>query len=140
LKTWELKTFWNFAKGGRIMKHAILFLGIVSLLIFAACGNDENGEQPAKSEYQGTVEEVEPDAHSVTQMMEEKAEEAVEEIEEEAHSASQTIEEKAGEAVETLKEKTGEAVETAKEKAAEPLQGMAEKLGGHTEAADEALK
>ena len=100
------------------MKHAVVLLGIVSLFIFAACGNGEKGEQPAKSEYQGAVEGMKDEAHSVTQ----------------------TMEEKAGEAVETLKAKTGEAVEAAKEKAAQPFQGMAEKMGGHTEAADEALK
>ena len=100
------------------MKHAVLLLGIVSLLIFTACGNDEKGEQPAQSKYQGAVEGVKEEAHGVTATMEEKAEGAVE----------------------ALKAKTGEAVETAKETAAKPFQGMAEKLGGHTEAADEALK
>jgi hypothetical protein len=123
------------------MKHVILLLGIVSLLMFTACGNGEKGEQPAQSKYQGTVEGVKEEAHGVTQTMEQKAEEAVVEgVKEEAHAVTESMEEKAGEAVETLKAKTGEAVETAKETAAKPFQGMAEKLGGHTEAADEALK
>ena len=134
------QSFLEFCKGGRVMKHAVGLLGIVFLLIFAACGNGEKAEQPAKSEYQGAVEGVKEEAHGVTQTMEEEAEEAVEGVKEEAHGVTQTMEEKAGEAVETLKAKTGEAVETAKEKAAEPFQGMAEKMGGHTEAAKEALE
>jgi hypothetical protein len=118
--------FLEFHKGGRIMRYAALLLGIVFLLIFAAC---EKGEQPAKSEYQGAVEGEQQEPHGVTQAVEEKAGEAVE-----------GVEEKTEEAVETLKEKTEEGVETVKKKAAEPFEGMAEKMGGHSEAAKEVME
>jgi hypothetical protein len=118
--------FLELHKGGKIMRYAALLLGIVFLLIFAAC---EKGEQPAKNEYQGTVEGVQQESHGATQAVEEKAEEAV-----------KGVEEKTQETVETLKEKTGEAVETVKQKAAEPFEGMAEKMGGHSEAAKEVME
>jgi gas vesicle protein len=129
--------FFELNKGGEIMRYAALLLGIVFLLIFAAC---EKGEQPAKNEYQGSVEGVEQESHGVTQGMEGKAEEAVKDVEEETHETVESLKEKTGEAVETVKEKTGEAVETVKQKAAEPFQGMAEKMGGHSEAAKEAME
>jgi Skp family chaperone for outer membrane proteins len=159
------QNFLKCEKGGRIMKHAALLLGIVALFIFAACGNGDKGEQPAKSEYQGAVEEVQQEPEAVTQTpqeleeqgegavedLEEEGEGAVEDLEEEGEKAEETLREKTGEAVETVREKTGEAVETVrektgeaveavKEKAAQPFEGMAEKMGGHADAAKEAME
>ena len=65
------------------MKHAALLLGIVALFIFAACEKGDKGEQPAKSEYQGAVEEVQQEPEAVTQRvedLEEEGEGAVEEV------------------------------------------------------------
>jgi hypothetical protein len=61
------QNFLKCQKGGRIMKYAALLLGIVTLFIFVACGNGDKGEQPAKSEYQGAVEEVQQGPGAVTQ-------------------------------------------------------------------------
>ena len=136
------------------MKHAALLLGIVALFIFAACEKGDKGEQPAKSEYQGAVEEMQQEPGAVTQTpqdleeekegaveeLEEEGEEAVEDLEEEGEQAEETLREKTGEAVETVREKTGEAVEAVKEKAAQPFEGMAEKMGGHADAAKEAME
>ena len=114
------------------MKHAALLLGIVALFIFAACGNGDKGEQPAESEYQGTVEEMQQGPEAVTQ--------TPQDVEEEGEQAEETLKEKTGEAVETVREKTGEAVEAVKEKAAQPFEGMAEKMGGHADAAKQAME
>ena len=136
------------------MKHAALLLGIVALFIFAACGNSDKGEQPAESEYQGTVEEMQQGPEAVTQTPqeleeegegaveepEEEPEKGVEELEQEPEGAEETLREKTGEAVETVREKTGEAVEAVKEKAAQPFEGMAEKMGGHADAAKQAME
>jgi hypothetical protein len=156
--------FFERGKGGRIMKHAALLLGIVTLFIFAACGKSDKGEQPAESEYQGAVQEAPEQPQAVPQTAEglgqeaakpdetlgektgeavegseEQPEQGVEGMGEKATQPDETLGEKTGEAVETFKEKTGEAVEGMKEKAAQPFQGMAEKMGGHADAAKEAL-
>jgi Skp family chaperone for outer membrane proteins len=148
------QNFLKCQKGGRIMKYAALLLGIVTLFIFVACGNGDKGEQPAKSEYQGAVEEVQQGPGAVTQTagdleeekegaieeLEEEKERAIEDLEEEKEGAEETLREKTGEAVETVREKTGEAVEAVKEKAAQPFEGMAEKMGGHADAAKQAME
>jgi Skp family chaperone for outer membrane proteins len=137
------QNFLKCQKGGRIMKYAALLLGIVTLFIFVACGNGDKGEQPAKSEYQGAVEEVQQGPGAVTQTagdLEEEKEGAIEDLEEEKEGAEETLREKTGEAVETVREKTGEAVEAVKEKAAQPFEGMAEKMGGHADAAKQAME